>query len=79
MMSLSGIEAHPDLSRNLIPSGHLNLMGTIKTSEANDSGCRAIAAGKSGDKHPNGESVLIWIPSRTCVLAVIGTLTGGHL
>jgi anaerobic ribonucleoside-triphosphate reductase activating protein len=33
---------HPYLSRNLIPPGYLNLMGTIKKSEVNGPGCRAV-------------------------------------
>jgi anaerobic ribonucleoside-triphosphate reductase activating protein len=33
---------HPYLSRNLIPSGYLNLMGTIKRSEVNGPGSRAV-------------------------------------
>ncbi|RZM78768.1 radical SAM protein [Leptolyngbya iicbica LK] len=41
-MSLSTTTSHPYLSRNLIPSRHLNLMGTIKKSEVNGPGCRAV-------------------------------------
>jgi anaerobic ribonucleoside-triphosphate reductase activating protein len=33
---------HPYLSRNLIPPGYLNLMGTIKKSEVNGPGSRAV-------------------------------------
>ena len=33
---------HPYLSRNLIPPGHLNLMGTIKKSAVNGPGSRAV-------------------------------------
>lgn len=33
---------HPYLSRNLIPDGYLNLMGTIKNSEVNGPGNRAV-------------------------------------
>jgi len=34
--------AHPYLDRQLIPPGHLNLMGTIKKSEVNGPGSRAV-------------------------------------
>jgi len=41
-MTLSHPTVHPYLSRNLIPPGHLNLMGTIKKSEVNGPGSRAV-------------------------------------
>ena len=41
-MTSSSAAPHPYLSRDLIPSGHLNLMGTIKKSEVNGPGSRAV-------------------------------------
>ena len=41
-MTSSTPSVHPYLSRHLIPPGHLNLMGTIKKSEVNGPGCRAV-------------------------------------
>lgn len=41
-MALSDPTTHPYLSRDLIPPGHLNLMGTIKKSEVNGPGSRAV-------------------------------------
>lgn len=41
-MIQSASNPHPYLSRNLIPAGYLNLMGTIKRSEVNGPGSRAV-------------------------------------